>query len=58
MSSGNAEPYARQKIKALTGGEQGRHLSPRLVGLSRSAEGKTSYDIGWKVKMMTKKNKK
>ena len=25
-SSGIAEPYARQKLKARTGGEKGRHL--------------------------------
>ena len=25
-SSGNSEPYARQKMKARTGGEKGRHL--------------------------------
>ena len=25
-SGGNAEPYARQEIKALTGGEKGRYL--------------------------------
>ena len=30
-SSGIAEPYARQKLKARTGGEKGRHLWPRLV---------------------------
>ena len=32
-SSGNAEPYARQKMMARTGGEKGRHLC--FYGLSR-----------------------
>ena len=30
-SSGIAEPYARYKLKARTGGKKGRHLWPRLV---------------------------
>ena len=30
-SSGIAQPYARQKLKARTGWEKGRHLWPRLV---------------------------
>ena len=30
-SSGIAEPYARSKFKAITGGQKERHLCPRLV---------------------------
>ena len=36
------------KMKARTGGKKGRHLSPRLV--QKIAEGKTSYELTWKVK--------
>ena len=49
-SSGNAEPYARYKLKASTRGEKGRHLWPRLV--QKIAEGKTSYELSWKVEVM------
>ena len=40
------EPYARQKMKARTGGERGRHLWPRLVQ-KKIAEGQniTSYEL-------------
>ena len=30
-STGIAGPYTRQKLKARTGGEKGRHLWPQLV---------------------------
>ena len=46
----NAEPYARQKLNARTGGGKGRHLRPQLV--QEIAEGKTSYELSWKVKVM------
>ena len=39
-----------------TGGEKGRHLWPRLV--QKIAEGKTSYELSWKVKETIKKNTK
>ena len=55
-SSGNAESYARWKLKARTGGEKGRHLWPRLV--QKIAEGKTSYELSWKVEVMGQKKKK
>ena len=45
----------RDKKKARTGGEKGRHLWPRFV--QKIAEGKTFYDLGWKVKAMMLKNK-
>ena len=41
-------------MKARTGGEKGRHLWPRLV--QKVAEGKTSYELSWKVKLMIKKH--
>ena len=56
-SSGSAEPsHARQKAEARTGGEKGRHLWARLV--QRIAEGKTPYELGWKVKGMMKNKRK
>ena len=51
-SSGNAEPYERQKLKARTGGEKGRHLWPRFV--QGIVEGKTSNELSWKVKVIIK----
>ena len=51
-SSANAEPYARYKLKAHTGEEKGRHLWPRPV--QQIPEGKTSYELSWKVKVMIK----
>ena len=42
------------KMKALTGGEKGRHLWPRLV--QKIAEGKAPNELSWKVKVMIKKN--
>ena len=45
-------PMRDKKVKACTGGERGRHLSPRLV--QKIAQGKTSYELGWKVKVMIK----
>ena len=50
-SGGNAQPYARSKLKARTGGGKGRHLSPRLVQ-------KIDELRRWKVKVMMKKKKK
>ena len=50
-SSGNAEPYLysmRDKKNARTGGKKGRHLWPRHA--QKIAEGKPSYELGWKVK--------
>ena len=55
-SSGNAEPYERQKLKARSGGEKGRHLLPRLV--KKIAEGKLSDELSWKLKVMVKKTEK
>ena len=46
----------RDKLKARTGGEKGRHLWPRLV--QKIAEGKTSYELSWKAKVMKKKGRK
>ena len=43
-------------MKARAGGEKGRHLRPRLV--QKVAEGKTSYELCGKVKVMVKKKKK
>ena len=40
----------RDKMKARTGGENGPHLWPRLV--QKIAEGKTSHELSWKVKLM------
>ena len=37
-------------MKARTGGGKGRHLWPRLV--QKVAEGKTSYELSWKVRMI------
>ena len=37
-------------MKARTGGEKGRHLRPRLV--QKMAEGKTSFELSWRVKVM------
>ena len=54
-SSGNAEPHARKNLKARTGGEKGRHLWPLLV--QKVAEGKTSCELSWKVKVKTKTGK-
>ena len=51
-SSGNAEPDTRQTLKIRTGKAKGRHLRPRLV--QNIVEGKTSYELGWKVKVMLK----
>ena len=52
--SGNAEPCARQKNRARTEGEKGRYnLLPRRV--QEIAEGNTSYEQGWRVKVMIKK---
>ena len=34
-------------------GGKGRHLCPRLV--QKIAEGKTSYELSWKVKVIEKK---
>ena len=48
-------PNARQKMKARTGGEKGRHLRPRLAQ-KKTPEGKTSYELSWKVKVMTESN--
>ena len=42
-----------KKLKERTGGEKGRHLRPWLV--QKNAEGKTSYQLGWKVKVTIKK---
>ena len=47
------EPYARQKKKVRTGGEKGKHMLPRLV--LKVYEGKTSYELPRKVKVMIKK---
>ena len=47
-SSGNAEFLCAIQMKERTGGEKGRHLWPRLV--EKIAEGKTSYELSWKVK--------
>ena len=44
------------KMKARTGGAKGRHLWPRLV--HKIAEGKTSYEMSWKVKVVIKKRKR
>ena len=41
-------------MKARTGGEKGRHLRPRLVQ-KKTAQGKTSYELSWKVKVSIKK---
>ena len=38
-----------------TGGGKGRHLWPRIV--QKIAEGKTSYELSWKVKVIDKKKK-
>ena len=54
---GSDEPYTRQKIKARTGGEKGRHLRPRLVQ-EKTAEGISSFELSWKVKAMIKKRKR
>ena len=44
-------------MKARTKGQKGRHLWPRLV--QKIADGKTSYELSWKVKVMGgKKTKK
>ena len=42
-----------RKVKARTGGQKRRHLRPRLV--QKAAEGSTSYELGWKLKVMTSK---
>ena len=47
------EPYARQKKKVRIGGEKGKHMLPRLV--LKVYEGKTSYELPRKVKVMIKK---
>ena len=39
--------------RAISGGEKGRHLWSRLA--QKIAEGKTSHELSWKVKVMTKK---
>ena len=51
-------PTRDKKQKARTGGEKGRHLWPRLF--QEIAVGKTSYELGWEVKVMNrwKKGKK
>ena len=41
--------YARRKMKARTGGEKGRRLVQE-----KTAEGKTTYELSWKVKVMLK----
>ena len=40
----------RGKMNARTGGEKGWHVWSRLV--QKTAEGKTSYELSWKVKMI------
>ena len=40
----------------VSGGETGRHLKLRLI--QKIADGKTSYELSWKVKVMKKKEKK
>ena len=44
------------KMTARNGGEKGRHLWPRLV--QNIVEGKTSYELSWKVKVLMKEEKK
>ena len=45
----------RNKKKARTGGESGRHLWPRFV--QKISEGKTFNELGWEVKVFLLKNK-
>ena len=40
----------RGKMNARTGGEKGWHVWSRLV--QKTAEGKTSYELSWKVKVI------
>ena len=40
------------KMRARNGGKKGRHLWPRLV--QKIAEGKTSQELSWKLKVMAK----
>ena len=59
MKRGNAEPYlCAIKIKARTGGKKGRRLLPRHDLPQKVAEGKTSYELSWKVKCDDRKKKK
>ena len=46
-------PMRDKKIKARTAGEKGRHVLPRLV--QNIAEGETSYELGWKAKVVINK---
>ena len=55
-SSENAEPYARQKMKARAGGVKGPHLWPH--GLSRRTplrKGQSACELSWKYKVTIKK---
>ena len=54
----NAEPYARQKIKArIPGGRRDDTLPVTPAFVRKIAEGKASHELGWKVKVMLKKKK-
>ena len=44
----------KKKRGTYRGGEEGRHLCPRLVR-QKLVEGKTSYELGWKAEVMIKK---
>ena len=49
-------PMRDKNWRHVPGGDKGRHLWPRLV--QKVAEGKTSFELSWKVKVMGFKKKK